>query len=691
MKKLLNNSVLKNYIILLVFTTILEGAFRLISGLPLFEVSFIRIFIGLNFISLLLAFLLSWLNKTASKIIIIVLCLLFSIYAFFQMGFNNFIGVYASVNASSQLGAVVDYIMDFFGSFLWQYYLEFIPFVLLVLYYIFLDKKIEKLLESGSRRKDKKEPIIRCVVSGVLLVVVGAIYAGTLFVKFMQNDLQMVSNKELFHYPSVPSIAVNNFGVLGFGVLDIKSLGVDLPDGDIINTNPTNPNNPGSTDRAFDDTYWKELIEKETDKELNDINKYLINRSIPGFNDHTGMFKGKNLIVLMLESVNDIIINKDLYPNFYKMYTEGISMRNNYSPRNNCSTGNNEFSGMTGLYTIQNNCTSNRYRNNEYFTGLFNLFNNAGYNTSSMHNYTEQYYYRRTIHPNIGSMKYYGVEDLGIPYRTEYTNWSSDEDFANKAMDITLKDTSKPFMLWMTTVSSHQPYNRDSVESKRYYSITDGLSYPTDTKRFMAKLKIVDNALGILMKRLEEAGQLENTVFAMYADHYPYAISKTNVGKALDYDLSGYEVDRTPMVIYNAGMKPEIVEKYSSYMTLTPTLANLFGLDYDPRLYFGQDIFSKDYVDAVIFDDGSWRNADVYYDAGKGNVKYYTENKMSIEDIKAINNMISNDRKVNTSIIKNNYFEYLKDELDDIKKAHGITDTQGSSEASNPDIEGKTE
>ena len=124
-----------------------------------------------------------------------------------------------------------------------------------------------------------------------------------------------------------------------------------------------------------------------------------------------------------MESVNEIIINPDLYPNFYKMYSEGIRFTNNYSPRNSCATGNNEFSAMTGLYSIQNNCTANIYRNNTYSTSIFNLFNAAGYKTTSMHDYTEYYYYRSTIHQNMGSMQYYGVEDLGIEYYNEYKNW----------------------------------------------------------------------------------------------------------------------------------------------------------------------------------------------------------------------------------------------------------------------------
>ena len=49
------------------------------------------------------------------------------------------------------------------------------------------------------------------------------------------------------------------------------------------------------------------------------------------------------------------------------------------------------------------------------------MFKNAGYKTSSMHDYTEQYYVRSVIHKNLGSDAYYNVNDLNIPYYNEYS------------------------------------------------------------------------------------------------------------------------------------------------------------------------------------------------------------------------------------------------------------------------------
>lgn len=662
MRKLLNDKMVKNYGILLVFILLLEISFRFISGIEVIDTAVIRIFLGANVIALSLSYIFSFISKKVSKYMIIVTCFVLSIYSFLQLGFNNFIGVYMSFNTSSQLGAVTDYVKEFLASFLGKFYLIFIPFLILCLYYIFIDKKIVLKVEKKFSLKSKVRysEAIKTIVTILALTICCSLYYESLTIPFMQNELQTVSTDELFKNPTVPSLVVNEFGVLGFGFLDIKSVYTGIDENPILFANE---NEVKDTNRAIDDSLWEKIILEENDEVMNSINNYLINSEISDYNDYTGMFEGKNLIVIMMESVNEVFINPLYYPNFYKIYTEGWSFKNNYSPRNSCSTGNNEFSGMTSLYTIYNNCTANVYKDNTYSSSIFNLFNRAGYKTSSMHNYTEHYYFRRAIHTNLGSGRYYGVEDLGIPYYNEYKNWSSDEDFMKVAMDITLESTKDPFMLWLTTVSSHQPYARSSIEGDKYLDLFTDTNYPIDLQRYMSKLKTLDNALGILLERLDSAGILDDTVIALYGDHYPYGLSNETLGYVLDYDLSDYEVERTPMVIYNTQMNPMVIEEYSSFINLTPTLANLFNLNYDPRLYMGTDIFSDSYLGVVTYADGSWKNKSAYYNASNGSIIYYGNEQMPIEEIKRINNTITARMQISSLIIKNNYFSYLDEAL----------------------------
>lgn len=670
MKKYINKNILLNTIINFIFLILIEIIFKIVNFYNLIDYSSIRILISSFLLSFIIGNLEYFINKKLHKYINIVLIFISSIYALAETGFNNFIGVYMSLGTSSQLGAVIDYIREFILSFKWYYYFLLLPSILMVLYYIFINKKIiNKYNISTSKNNykllNKRLYVKKLSLSILILCMFSNLYLLTIYVPFIQNKLQTVSNKKLFKSPSIPSIAVKQFGITTFGILDVNNYFFPAKVSEEYKIeNESNKYAKENTTRKFDDTNWNNLIDNETNETLNTLNKYFINSDISDTNNYTGMFKDKNLIVIMLESVNDIIINKEDYPNFYKMYSEGWHWKNNYSPRNSCSTGNNEMSGMTSLFSIYNTCTANNYRKNTYFEAIFNLFNNKGYNTFSAHDYTEHYYYRNEIHTNMGSNAYYGVEKLGIEYSSIYKNWASDEDFMNKVLELIDNVDNKNFMAWLTTVSSHQPYYYSSIEGDKYLSLYEDMDIRTDLKRYKSKLKILDNALGILLNGLEKKGILDDTVIVMYGDHYPYGLSTDTINTVLDYDTNvDYENERVPFVIYNNGIESKEFDSYTSYINILPTVANLFDLDYDPRLYMGSDLLSKDYESMVIFADGSWKNEYAYYNASRSSIEYYTDKTYTIEELQNINNKIDLKIKMSGLAIKNNYFNYLYNSL----------------------------
>lgn len=69
----------------------------------------------------------------------------------------------------------------------------------------------------------------------------------------------------------------------------------------------------------------------------------------------------------MVESEMIFWLNEEYYPNIGKLLQNGYHFSNNYSPRNICSTGNNEMSAMISLYSINNNCTANVYQEKYLF------------------------------------------------------------------------------------------------------------------------------------------------------------------------------------------------------------------------------------------------------------------------------------------------------------------------------------
>lgn len=655
-KSKISDSYLFNLIFVTLITFAIEVIFRLISKFEIISYSTLRIFISTLILAIIVTFLSNltpkkWMKNTINLIYI----LIYSIYAYVQLGFINYLGVYISFNTSSQLGAVKDYIGDYLESFKLIFNLVLIPFII-SLVVIILTRKMEY--------KKTKVNIKHLILVIVLLCAIGEYYA-TLTVPFMQNKIQIKSNKKLFLTPDVPTVAVNQFGITVFGLLDLKSFVFpsDIEVESVEDSLETAVQENKKVSREVS-PYLVEFANSETNKKYKELNTYFASRKVTDYNDYTGVFEGKNVVVVLLESVNDAIIDENNFPNFYKMYKEGWHWINNYSPRNSCATGNNEFSAMTSLYSIYNNCTSNVYKNNTYFESIFGLFNDAGYRTNSFHNFVEWYYYRSTIHPNMGSGKYYGARELGIKTSSNYGEWPSDVELMDKAFDIILSgDNNKPFMTFITTVTSHQPYSNSSTYGDKYKKEFTSQGYSNSVSRYLSKLKVVDEALGVMLEKLDNAGVLEDTVIVLLADHYPYGLKKDYVKEMIDYDLSDYDIEKTPFVIYNPDMNSEEHTEYNSYINLVPTLANLMNLKYDPRLYIGTDLFSKDYESRVVFADGSWKNEIAYYNASTSKLKYYGEKEYTDEEILKINTTIDKQISMSSKAIKNNYFNYLEKKI----------------------------
>ena len=136
-RKLWNNRILQNYLILMVSFLIIEIIFRAIEHMPIIHYASLRILLGLSILALFFGYILSFLPKIIAKVGNIFLVLIASIYSILELGFHNFLGVYASVGTNTQLGAVTSYIGDFLSSFKWTYFLLLIPLIFLFLYYLY--------------------------------------------------------------------------------------------------------------------------------------------------------------------------------------------------------------------------------------------------------------------------------------------------------------------------------------------------------------------------------------------------------------------------------------------------------------------------------------------------------------------------------------------------------------------------
>ena len=68
-----------------------------------------------------------------------------------------------------------------------------------------------------------------------------------------------------------------------------------------------------------EDALWLEVIKEEQNPTYKKLNSYFIQNKEAQKNDYTGYFKGKNVIVIMMESANYAIDNAEYFPNFTRM------------------------------------------------------------------------------------------------------------------------------------------------------------------------------------------------------------------------------------------------------------------------------------------------------------------------------------------------------------------------------------
>ena len=184
-----------------------------------------------------------------------------------------------------------------------------------------------------------------------------------------------------------------------------------------------------------------------------------------------------------------------------------------------------------------------------------------------------------------------------------------------------------------------------------------GLKANDSIKAYIAANIEFDKSLEILLKDLEESGQLENTVIVISPDHYPYGLTNDDIKSYVDWvENDTFDIYRNNLIIYNSELTGIEVDKNVGSIDILPTLLNMFGIEYDSRLLMGHDIFS-DASDLVIYNNKSWITERGRYDYIKKKFypnEGYTDDK---DYIKKINNIVSTKFQVSKTILQKNYYK----------------------------------
>lgn len=349
--------------------------------------------------------------------------------------------------------------------------------------------------------------------------------------------------------------------------------------------------------------------------------------------EYYGLLKDMNVITIMIETGTDFAISERLTPNLYRLQTEGIYFKENYSKN---KTNISELIGICGS-------TSGTLPNKNYNVtfSLPSILNGLDYSTNYFHCNHGSYYSRKEANKSIGFTNNYFLEN----YTKEHPELEWHERFEGKYPyetlfyqaiedDLIPTDGNKFYSFW-TTLSTHGPYNYQNAlnrfkteEHNEWYELMAALDegyeitpywnkYSNEIKNqiihFQCEMMELDRAIGMLIDRLEETGLIDNTLLVLYGDHEPYY--KTNGGNQLKYYI--YDVDeqyysyqyQTTLIFYNPLLNQKYQELngnttyewFTSPYVIVPTTLDLLGIDYNQQLYVAKSVFQNDIENNNVF------------------------------------------------------------------------------------------
>ncbi len=370
------------------------------------------------------------------------------------------------------------------------------------------------------------------------------------------------------------------------------------------------------------DIDFETLIAAAENEDAKDVHTYFSQQEPTAENQYTGLFEGYNLIYITAESFSDVVIDKERTPTLYCMQQEGFQFHNFYTPSWYLSTIDGEYVNLLGQIPVENDWSLQHSAENVLPVALGNQLAEQGYTCNAYHNH-DSYYYDRTItHPKLGySFKAVGA---GLTFESMYPE--SDLELMEITADEYMNQNTS-FHTYYMTMSGHLPYTYayNSMAVKNQEVVADE-EWTENAACYLAANTELEYAVAYLVEQLEAKGKLDNTLFVIVPDHYPYGLKKGAYdelqGKEVEND--DFEIYRNTCLIWSASMKnmeeitfPVQVDKYCSNLDVLPTISNLMGLSYDSRLLAGRDMLSEE-IGLVMFMDYSFLTDKVRYNATTG-------------------------------------------------------------------------
>ncbi|MBC7087817.1 MAG: LTA synthase family protein [Tissierellales bacterium] len=356
------------------------------------------------------------------------------------------------------------------------------------------------------------------------------------------------------------------------------------------------------------------LIKK--DDNLQDVSvkeeklKELLDKEYP-INEYTGIGEGKNLIVIQVEALQNFVLFEEINgfeitPNLNKLVKDSCTLYydNFFQLVGKGNTSDAEVAILNSLYPSLTEPTNNLYHSNSYY-GLPWILRDNSYTSWAFHGYEREFWNRDKAFKAQGFQKFIAQDDFvfdnyigfGIP----------DREFFKQSLEY-IKELDRidenPFFAFLITLTSHTPFKMPPNEIYTDLGELEG----SLTGNYIHAIHYADMEIGRFIENLKEEGLYENSVIAIYGDHFGIASydekEKVNVEKVIKERYDFDTMMNVPLLIHVPGEDiNNTISTVGSQLDFLPTILNIMGIENEKGIMFGKDLSNK-YDESYAFPMG---------------------------------------------------------------------------------------
>ncbi|WP_409302575.1 LTA synthase family protein [Peribacillus sp. SCS-155] len=342
-----------------------------------------------------------------------------------------------------------------------------------------------------------------------------------------------------------------------------------------------------------------------------------------------GKAKGKNVIYLHLESMQNFIINYKLNGEEVTPFLNSLAGSKDFMYFDNFfhqtgqgKTADAEFMLENSLFGLPQGAAFTTQAQNTYQAAPA-ILGQRGYTSAVFHGNYKSFWNRDKIYKSLGFDKFFDASYYDMNDEDVMNYGLKDKPFFRESIPL-INTLPQPFYAKFISLSNHFPYPLDQEEA----TIAKHSTGDSSVDNYFQTARYADEALREFFDYLKQSGLYDNSVIIMYGDHYGISENHNSaMSKVLGKEVGKFEnaqLQRVPLLIHVPGVEGGVKHQYGGQVDLMPTMLHLLGVDTKDYVQFGTDLLSKEHHQVVPFRNGDFITPKVtvlkgkYYDTNTG-------------------------------------------------------------------------